>query len=113
MTPLVMVHGFLGGSDQWHLQGSLFKKRQVVCVDLPGFGKNAGMPAIDRIEGFSEWVLAELASQGIGRFDLLGHSMGGMIVQEMVRMAPNSVRRLVLYGTGAVGELPGRFEPIS
>ena len=108
-----MVHGFLGGSDQWRLQAPLAKDRQVVRVDLPGFGKNARMPAIDRIEGFAEWVLSETASQGIDRFDLLGHSMGGMIVQEMVRMAPDRVDRLVLYGTGAVGELPGRFEPIS
>ncbi|NNE87721.1 MAG: alpha/beta hydrolase [Silicimonas sp.] len=113
MTPLVMVHGFLGGSDQWNLQEPLAKERPVLRVDLPGFGKNAHMAPIDRIEGFAEWVLSEVATQDIGRFDLLGHSMGGMIVQDMVRIAPDRVRRLVLYGTGAVGELPGRFEPIS
>lgn len=108
-----MVHGFLGGSEQWNLQADLSRGRPVVCVDLPGFGKNADVPAIDRIEGFAEWVLSEVAAQGIGRFDLLGHSMGGMIVQDMVRIAPDRIRRLVLYGTGAVGELPGRFESIS
>ena len=108
-----MVHGFLGGSDQWHLQAPLGHDRQVICVDLPGFGKNAGLPPIDRIEGFAEWVLAEVTSRGVDRFDLLGHSMGGMIVQDMARIAPERIRRLVLYGTGAIGELPGRFEPIS
>lgn len=113
MTPLVMVHGFLGGSDQWHLQDPLAKDRPVLRVDLPGFGKNADMTPVDRIEGFAEWVLSEVTAQGIGAFDLLGHSMGGMIVQDMVRIAPDRMRRLVLYGTGAVGELPGRFEPIS
>ena len=38
--------------------------------------------------------------------------MGGMIVQEMVARAPERVDRLVLYGTGSVGLLPGRFETI-
>ncbi len=113
MTPLVMVHGFLGGSAQWRLQDPLGDDRPLVRVDLPGFGKHADMAPIDRIAGFAEWVLAELSDQGLERFDLLGHSMGGMIVQEMHRLAPHRINRLVLYGTGAKGELPGRFEPIS
>jgi len=33
-------------------------------------------------------------------------------VQEMVARAPQRVDRLVLYGTGPVGLLPGRFETI-
>ncbi len=108
-----MVHGFLGGSDQWHLQRALAEHRPVVRLDLPGFGKNADMAPIDRVEGFAEWVLSELSAKGVDRFDLLGHSMGGMIVQDMHRLAPDRINRFVLYGTGAVGELPGRFEPIS
>ncbi|MEO9826290.1 MAG: alpha/beta hydrolase [Paracoccaceae bacterium] len=113
MIPLVMVHGFLGGSDQWHLQEALASNRPLIRVDLPGFGKNAEMAPIDRIEAFAKWVLSELSTQGVERFDLLGHSMGGMIVQDMYRLASERINRLVLYGTGAVGELPGRFETIS
>lgn len=112
MTPLVFVHGFMGGSDQWRLQDPLASKRPLIRVDLPGFGRNAHMSPIDRIEGFSDWVLKELTGKGITRFDLLGHSMGGMVVQEMIRRAPARIRRLVLYGTGAIGVLPGRFESI-
>ena len=80
----------------------------MIAVDLPGFGKNAHLPPIGSITEFAQWVLDHVPK----RFDLLGHSMGGMIVQEMVRLAPDRVRRLILYGTGAVGLLPGRFEPI-
>ena len=80
MIPLVFVHGFMGGSAQWKLQKPLGKYRELVCVDLPGFGANAHLPPINRIEGISNWVLDELASRGVLRFDLLGHSMGGMIV---------------------------------
>ena len=109
MTPLVLVHGFMGGSGQWQLQAPLADGREVIAVDLPGFGRNAHLDAIQSIPAFAEWVLSEV---GAKRFDLLGHSMGGMIAQEMVRLAPERVRRLVLYATGAEGEIPGRFEPI-
>lgn len=100
----------MGGSDQWRLQKPLTHGRELVCLDLPGFGQNADMDPIDDIAGFARWALDELSAQGIEQFDLLGHSMGGMIVQEMVHLAPKQVRKLILYGTGSVGELPGRFE---
>ncbi|WP_370398862.1 alpha/beta fold hydrolase [Sulfitobacter sp. JB4-11] len=112
MTPLVLVHGFMGGSDQWALQKPLAADQPLIRPDLPGFGRNAALPPLDSIAGYARWVLDQLDQQGITRFDLLGHSMGGMIVQEMVRQAPDRIARLILYGTGAVGELPGRFEPI-
>lgn len=38
--------------------------------------------------------------------------MGGMIAQEMAAKAGNRVTGLVLYGTGPVGLLPDRFEPL-
>ena len=112
MKPLVFVHGFMGGSEQWALQSPLGKTRDLIFVDLPGFGKNADLPAINSISGFANWVLETLTQQSVERFDLLGHSMGGMVVQEMMRQAPERVSKLVLYGTGAQGVLPGRFETI-
>lgn len=113
MTPLVFVHGFMGGSRQWQGQvEALAPGRPVETVDLPGFGENAHLAAIDSIAGFADWVLGDLQARGIESFDLIGHSMGGMIAQEMAARAPARVARLVLYGTGAEGVLPGRFEPI-
>lgn len=111
-TPLVLVHGFMGGSDQWGLQSPLGQGRDLIRVDLPGFGRNAHLPPVDSIGGFADWVLDEVTRRGVDRFDLLGHSMGGMIVQEMIHRAPERVGKLVLYGTGSLGVLPGRFEPI-
>ena len=101
----------MGGSAQWELQReSLGKYHQIIAVDLPGFGKNNHLKAPDRITGFAEFVLDHLVQRDIGSFDLLGHSMGGMIVQEMMTLAPESIQRLVLYGTASTGNLPGRFE---
>jgi len=112
MTPLVLVHGFMGGSDQWRLQSPLASIAPLIAVDLPGFGLNAHKAPINSIDGFAGWVLEHLTIQGIERFHLLGHSMGGMVVQEMARQAPGRIDRLMLCCTGSIGLLPGRFETI-
>ncbi len=113
MKALVFVHGYLGGSPQWANQAQVFSPHfDVITPDLPGFGLNNEMESPDTIRGLATCVLDELDRLGINDFHLLGHSMGGMIVQEMVALAPERVDRLVLYGTGPLGLMPGRFETI-
>ncbi|HEY5789469.1 MAG TPA: alpha/beta fold hydrolase, partial [Gammaproteobacteria bacterium] len=82
-VPLVLVHGFLGGSAQWQDQvAALSARRPLITPDLPGFGAAADATALSDIGDCADWVLATLERDGVERFDLLGHSMGGMIVQE-------------------------------
>jgi 2-hydroxy-6-oxonona-2,4-dienedioate hydrolase len=111
---LVLVHGYLGGACQW--QGILPKLSQyfkVVTLDLAGFGGANHLSSPQTIGHHAHSVLATLDSIGIDRFHLLGHSMGGMVVQEMVKLAPSKVNRLVLYATGPLGSIPGRFETMA
>jgi pimeloyl-ACP methyl ester carboxylesterase len=109
-----MVHGFMGGAAQWDAQKDAFSDVfEVVALDLPGFGANNHLAAPDTIEGFADWVIAEVTARGIDRYHLLGHSMGGMIVQEVARKDRDRIVDLVLYATGAIGVLPGRFETIA
>lgn len=109
-----MVHGFMGGSAQWAGEvAALSGTCDVIALDLPGFGANSHMGAINSIGGFADWVIADLDRRGVADFDLLGHSMGGMIVQDMVHKIPDRIDKLVLYATGAKGVLPGRFETIA
>ncbi|UWQ13568.1 alpha/beta hydrolase [Aliiroseovarius sp. M344] len=112
MNPVVFVHGFMGGSRQWQGQIDSDAGYEVISLDLPGYGENAQSEALDSIASYAEWALDELSARGVERFNLVGHSMGGMVAQEMVVQTPDRVDRLVLYGTGATGVLPGRFETI-
>ena len=109
--PLVLVHGFMGGQNQWQLLGpALETQSAVITPDLPGFASNADIEAPNTISGFASHIWDYLDQKGIAEINLLGHSMGGMIVQEMVAQQPDRVKKLILYGTASTGNLPGRFE---
>ena len=115
--PLVLVHGYMGGKAQWDLQStegdlqsSLAQEHELIIIELPGFGAHSHLPSSDSIAGFADYALDELSARGIERFHLLGHSMGGMIVQEMMAKAPQKIAKFILYGTAATGNLPNRFE---
>lgn len=111
--PLVLVHGYLGGSAQWAAQlGFLGQNHDVIAPDLPGFGQASDQTGCDRIEDFANAVIACLDALGIDRFMLMGHSMGGMIAQNIAARFGGRIDALVLYGTGPLGLMPDRFEPI-
>lgn len=111
---LVMVHGFLGGAPLWGSQiDELSQHFDVIVPELCGYGDNCDRESVDTITGFAEEVLALLAQLGVERFNLMGHSMGGMIVQQMSAIAPDKISNLICFGTGPKGVMPDRFEPIS
>ena len=111
--PLVLVHGYFGGAGHWAEQIAYFKnKYDVIAVNLAGFGDSAHLTAPDSIDDHAALIWHTLDQLGIDRIYLLGHSMGGMIVQQMTAMQPERVLKLVAYGTGPIGALPGRFETL-
>ena len=112
-TPLVLVHGFLGSSDMWSPQIKFFKDNfRVIAPALPGFGKSSAIKPCDSIECMAKSILDFLDKKKIIKFNLLGHSMGGMIVQEIAKLASEKILKLICYGTGPRGNIPGRFETI-
>ena len=113
-TALVLVHGYLGGSAQWTAEIKGFGEHfDVIAVDLAGYGDACNRTAPTEISAHARAVLRTLDRLGVSGFHLLGHSMGGMVAQEIVHQAPHRVMRLVLYGTGPQGSIPGRFETMA
>ena len=111
--PLVLVHGFLGSSEMWDPQIKFFKNNfRVLTPDLPGFGKNKKLKSFNNIQSIASWLLEIIESKKINKFHLLGHSMGGMIVQELAKQAGDKISKLICYSTGARGKMPGRFETV-
>ena len=84
--PLVVVHGFLGSSEMWTPQKEILSKYfRVIAPSLPGFGESSKIKSLNSINGMALTVLDLLEKKKINKFNLLGHSMGGMIVQEMAK----------------------------
>ena len=110
---LVLLHGFLCGPRYWkETQIVLSDSYEVITPTLPGFADKSKEPALDSIEAFADYVLESLDRAGIKNFHLLGHSMGGMIVQEVALKAGKRVNKLILFATGPNGRIPGRFESL-
>ena len=111
--PLVLVHGFLGSSRMWEPQIDFFKDYfRVITPDLPGYGKSNKAKSHNSIQSIANILLDCLEEKKIDKFYLLGHSMGGMIVQEMAKKGGDKISKLVCYSTGPRGEMPGRFETV-
>jgi len=111
--PLVLVHGFLGSSKMWKPQIDFFKDHfRIITPDLPGFGKSNKAKSHNSIQSIANLLINCLEEKKIHKFHLLGHSMGGMIVQEMAKKIGDKISKLVCYSTGPRGEMPGRFETV-
>ena len=110
---MVLIHGYLGGARQWQSQIDWFSTRfDVIAPDLTGYGDSVDSKPCNSIDGFAQQVLDLLSTLQIERFHLLGHSMGGMIAQQMAFRATDRINRLLCYGTGPRGEMPDRFETL-
>ncbi len=111
--PLILIHGFLGSSKMWEPQINFFKDYfRVITPDLPGFGKSNQAKPHNNIQTIANLLLDCLEKKKINKFHLLGHSMGGMVVQEMAKINGDKISKLICYSTGPRGEMPGRFETI-
>ena len=111
--PLVLVHGYLGSSEMWCKQKDFFSSfRRVITPALPGFGESSDAQSLDSINKMAKFIINVIDEKKIDKFDLVGHSMGGMIVQEIAKIASHRVNKLICFATGSIGEIPGRFETI-
>ena len=111
--PFVFVHGYLGSSEMWNFQKEFFSKHyRVIIPALPGFGESHNVKSLDSINKMARQIIDLLDQKNIDKFNLIGHSMGGMIVQEITKLIGDRVNKLICFATGSIGEIPGRFETI-
>ncbi len=101
--PLLLVHGFTGAKEDFADWIDAFADDGwwVVAPDLRGHGAS-GQPAGESsysLASFTADIVALVDQLGWDRFALLGHSMGGMIAQELVLDLPHRVERLILMDT--------------
>lgn len=113
-TAVLLLHGIGGGRAIWQgprgdggtLRALAGAGWRGVAIDLPGYGDSAAMgaPDLDALVAGVRAVMDEVAAP---RTVLVGHSMGGMVAQELVARDPSGVDALVLACTSAAFGPPG------
>jgi len=101
--PLLLVHGYTGSRSDFEPVIDVLAERgwHVVAPDNRGHGHSDKPDAEDdySFPTFAADALALADALHWDTFVLLGHSMGGMIAQELVLAAPDRVRGLILMDT--------------
>ena len=99
---MLAVHGFLLGGGFWRrFAESCLDRFRVIAPDLPGFAGSGHLPPCESIEELAAAVFDFAGDRGLETFHLIGHSMGGCIVQQMALDAGDRIRRLVVYSSSA------------
>jgi len=107
--PLVLLHGFVGDSREWHGQlNGLSDEFTVVAWDAPGSGRSADPPSTFRMGDYADCFAAFVAALDLGRSNVVGLSFGGALALELYGRHPIVSRTLVLAGAyaGWAGSLP-------
>ena len=107
---LLLMAGLGGGTWSWYGQAPYFKNRyRTITFDNRGAGRSSIPQGPYQMKQFAEDTLSLLDHLGLERILVLGLSMGGMIAQELVLMAPDRIQAVVLGCTHYGG--PSRIPP--
>ncbi|SFQ01121.1 alpha/beta fold hydrolase [Hymenobacter arizonensis] len=84
--PLLLLHGIGGSWRSWQtILDDLVKEREVIAIDLPGFGNTPPLPGPVTIGTLADAVTAFLTAQNLLGIDAVGSSMGARLVLELAR----------------------------
>ena len=97
---ILMLHGIGGGHLAFAPQVETFASAgyRAVALDMPGYGRSAPIEPYT-FKGLAQSCIALIDALKCDDVILLGHSMGGMVAQEVVARRPERVSRLILCGT--------------
>lgn len=110
-TPLVFLHGIGGAARAWRGQIAAFGDHyRALAWDMPGYGGSAPLSGVS-IVSLADALQDFLQAIGGPRPVLVGHSIGGMIVQQWLTRYPRAAAAVVLAQTSpAFGKTDGEWQ---
>jgi 3-oxoadipate enol-lactonase len=111
LPPLVFLHGVGGAARVWRGQLEAFGDRySAIAWDMPGYGGSAPLPSVS-ILALADALKDFLHQVGAAKPILVGHSIGGMIVQQLLVHDPIIAEYVVLAQTSpAFGRPDGDWQ---
>jgi 3-oxoadipate enol-lactonase len=109
--PLLFLHGIGGAARAWRGQLDFFKDRyHAIAWDMPGYGGSAPLPDVS-IAALAGALQDFLQAIGAIKPIIVGHSIGGMIVQQWLAKNPRIAGAVVLAQTSpAFGKPDGDWQ---
>jgi len=95
--PLVILHGFLGMSDNWKTLGKKYASNgfQVHLIDQRNHGRSFHSDEFD-YEILAEDLMNYMHHHGMTKASILGHSMGGKTAMQFAVSFPKNVEKLAI-----------------
>ncbi|MBI4771514.1 MAG: alpha/beta hydrolase [Chloroflexi bacterium] len=88
---VLFLHGMGGGGEIWWQQMAALQDRyRVLAVTYPPLGELAAL---------SHGIMAVLEAEGVGKFSVVGSSLGGYLAQFLLSRHPERIRRALLGNT--------------
>ena len=102
LPSVLFVHGAGNDHSVWALQSRYFAHHghNVIAIDLPGHGRSAGPPQAS-VEAIAAWLADAMATIGLARYAVVGHSLGALSALALAAAQPTRVERLALLGPAA------------
>lgn len=99
--PFIIIHGFLGMSDNWKTLGLQFAQLgfQIHLLDMRNHGKSFHSDEFN-YEIMVEDVKSYIDFHQLQQVTLLGHSMGGKIAMLFATLYPEYVEKLIIADIG-------------
>ena len=111
LPPLMFLHGIGGAARAWRGQLDAFSDHyRTIAWDMPGYGGSAPLPTVS-IAALADALQDFLRQVGATKPILVGHSIGGMIVQQLLAKNPDIAGAIVLAQTSpAFGKPDGDWQ---
>ncbi len=105
-SPLLILHGFLGMSDNWKTLGNKYSRKgmQVHLIDQRNHGKSFWSDTFN-YEVMADDLDQYMQEHGIGNAIVMGHSMGGKTAMQFACTRPEEVSKLI------VADIAPKFYP--
>jgi pimeloyl-ACP methyl ester carboxylesterase len=107
---LLALHGWLDNAASFAPLAAALPEIEIVAVEFAGHGRSQHLPVGSwyHFVDYLDDVLAAQAALGGGRWDLLGHSLGGAVATCLAAACPERVGRLLLVeALGPLSSSPG------
>jgi len=99
-APILYVHGNTG-SLAWFKRVMEVPGFRTIALDMPNFGRSSPLAGEISIERYAKSVAAFMDVKALKNAIVVGHSLGGCVVQVLALERPDLVRAMVLVDSGA------------